>query len=333
MFKTRVTEMLGIKYPIIQGGMLWISRAELVAAVSNAGGLGILSGFTFDTPEGLAQEIKKTKELTDKPFGVNVTLIPTLRPSGEIDAYFDVIFDAGIKILETAGRNPEPFMDKFKAAGIKVIHKCTTVRFARKAQQIGCDAITIDGFECAGYVGEEDIGSLILIPVAVDAVDIPVIACGGFGDGRQLVAALALGAEAVTMGTRFMATKEAPTHPNVKGWLVQASERDTMLVQRSLRSTARLLRNPQADKILELERSGATMAELAVLMTGKKAGEIHETGDLENGVLSAGEVVGLIHSIPTVKELIDSIMSDANEVVNHLSATGIFKRLRSTRCD
>lgn len=333
MFKTRITEMLGIKYPIIQGGMMWISRAELVAAVSNAGGLGILSGFMFEDPKDLAQEIKKTKDLTDKPFGVNVTLIPTLRPAGEIDAYFDVIFDAEVKILETAGRNPEPFMDRFKAVGAKVIHKCTTVRFARKAQEVGCDAVTIDGFECAGYVGEEDIGSIILVPVTVDAVDIPVIACGGFGDARGLVAALALGAEGVIMGTRFMATKESPTHPNVKEWLTRATERDTMLVQRSLRNTARLVRNPQAEKILELERNGATTEELAPLMTGRKAGEIHETGDLVGGVLSAGEVVGLIHSIPSVSELIEGIMHDAEEIVNGLHQRGLFRRFRPSLCE
>src|SRR4030065_1510118 len=246
MFKTRITELFGIKYPIIQGGMMWISRAELVAAVSNAGGLGIIAAFTFPTPQELAAEIKKTKGLTDKPFGVNITLLPTLRPL-DTHSYFNTVIDSGIKIIETAGRSPEPYMERLKAAGIKVIHKCTAVRFARTAQRIGCDAVSIDGFECAGAPGEEDVTSLVLIPLTVDAVDIPVIASGGFGDGRGLVAALALGAEAANMGTRFMATKEAPGHPKVKEWLVQASERDTLLLLRSFRNPVRALRNPTSE--------------------------------------------------------------------------------------
>jgi len=204
MFKTHITELFGIKYPITQGGMMWISRAELVAAVSNAGGLGIITAFTFPTPQELAVEIKKTRELTDKPFGVNITLLPTLRPV-DIDGYVNAVIDSGVKIVETAGRNPEPYMERFKAAGVKVIHKCTAVRFARTAQRIGCDAVSIDGFECAGAPGEEDVTSLVLIPLTVDAVEIPVIASGGFGDGRGLVAALALGASGINMGTRFMA--------------------------------------------------------------------------------------------------------------------------------
>jgi len=322
--KTRVTELFGIDCPIVQGGMMWVSRAELVAAVSNAGGLGILSALTFSSPEELAAEIKRTRELTDKTFGVNITLAPTLRPR-DIDSYFDVVIEGGIKVVETAARSPEPYMERLKAAGIKVIHKCTAVRFARKAERIGCDAVSIDGFECAGLPGEEDITSLILIPLTADAVEIPVIASGGFGDGRGLVAALALGAEGVNMGTRFMATQESPIHARVKEWLVQASERDTILLLRSVRNTERMLRNPAAEKVLEMERQGATLEELAPFITGKEGKKLLETGDLDKGLLAAGQVVGLIHDIPTVKELIDGVVQEAEEVASHLDAEGIFK--------
>jgi NAD(P)H-dependent flavin oxidoreductase YrpB (nitropropane dioxygenase family) len=327
MFKTRVTELFGIKYPIIQGGMMWVSRAELVAAVSNAGGLGILTAFTFPTPQELAAEIKKTKALTDKPFGVNITLLPTLRPV-DIDGYLSTVIDSGIRIVETAGRSPEPYMERFKAAGIKVIHKCTAVRFARTAQRIGCDAVSIDGFECAGHPGEEDITSLVLVPLAADAVEIPVIASGGFGDGRGLVAALALGAEAVNMGTRFMATKEAPGHPKVKELLINASERDTVLVLRSFRNTMRALRNPTSDKVVELEKQGADIHQLESLISGKVGLKLLEAGDTDNGLLSVGQVVGLVHDIPTVKELIDRTIKEAEELVSNLAAGGTFKSLR-----
>jgi len=327
MFKTRITELFGIKYPIIQGGMMWISRAELVAAVSNAGGLGIITAFTFPTPQELADEIKKTRGLTDKPFGVNITLLPTLRPV-DIDGYFNAVIDAGIKIVETAGRSPEAYMERLKAAGIKVIHKCTAVRFARTAQRIGCDAVSIDGFECAGHPGEEDVTSLVLIPLTVDTVEIPVIASGGFGDGRGLVAALALGAEAVNMGTRFMATKEAPGHPKVKEWLIQASERDTLLLLRSFRNTMRALKNPTSEKVLEIERQGADIHQLESLISGRVGRNLLETGDIENGLLIAGQVIGLVHDIPTVKELVDRIIKEAEEVVSNIGAKGTFKPLR-----
>ena len=327
MFKTRITELFGIKYPIIQGGMMWISRAELVAAVSNAGGLGIIAAFTFPTPQELAAEIKKTKELTDKPFGVNITLLPTLRPV-DIDGYFNAVIDTGIKIVETAGRSPEAYMERLKAAGIKVIHKCTAVRFARTAQRIGCDAVSIDGFECAGHPGEEDVTSLVLIPLTVDTVEIPVIASGGFGDGRGLVAALALGAEAANMGTRFMATKEAPGHPKVKEWLIQASERDTLLLLRSFRNTMRALKNPTSEKVLEIERQGADIHQLESLISGRVGRNLLETGDIENGLLIAGQVIGLVHDIPTVKELLDRIIKEAEEVVSNIGAKGTFKPLR-----
>jgi nitronate monooxygenase len=327
MFETRVTELFGIKYPIIQGGMMWVSRAELVAAVSNAGGLGILAALTFPTLKKLAAEIKKTRALTDKPFGVNITLLPTLRPV-DIDGYLNTVIDSGIKIVETAGRNPEPYMERLKAAGVKVIHKCTAVRFARTAQRIGCDAVSIDGFECAGHPGEEDVTSLILIPLTVDAVDIPVIASGGFGDGRGLVAALALGAEGVNMGTRFLATREAPGHARVKKLLIATTERDTVLLLRSFGNTMRALRNRTAEKVLELEKQGADIHQLESLISGRVGLNLLESGDVDNGLLSLGQVVGLVHDIPTVKELMDRMIKEAEEVLSNMAASGTYKALR-----
>jgi NADH:quinone reductase (non-electrogenic) len=317
MFNNRLTELLGIQYPIIQGGMQWISRAELVGAVSNAGGLGMLSALTYSSPEELADEIKKTRVITDKPFGVNLTLLPTMRPAN-IDGYIDAIVDEGVKIVETAGRSPEPYMQKLKAAGIRVIHKCVAVRFAKTAERIGCDAISIDGFECAGHPGEEDITSLILIPRAVDEVNIPVVASGGFGDGRGLVAALALGADGINMGTRFVATKEAPVHPKVKEWFVQSTEHDTGLVQRSLRNSHRVLRNAISEKVSGMERQGATLEELIPLITGQRGKHLLETGELDYGLQACGQVVGLVHDIPSVKELIDGIISEADGIIDRL---------------
>ena len=327
MFETRITELFGIRYPITQGGMMWISRAELVSAVSNAGGLGILTAFTFPTCQELAAEINRTRELTDRPFGVNITLLPTLRPV-DIDGYINTVIDSGVKIVETAGRSPEPFMERLKAAGIKVIHKCTAVRFARTAERIGCDAVSIDGFECAGHPGEEDVTSLVLIPLTADAVKIPVIASGGFGDGRGLVAALAMGAEAVNMGTRFMATKEAPGHAKVKELLMTTSERDTVLVLRSFRNTMRALRNPTSEKVVELEKQGADIHQLESLISGRVGLKLLEAGDSDNGLLSVGQVVGLVHDIPTVKELVDRTIKEAEDVVSRMTASGIFKPLR-----
>lgn len=314
MFKTRITSLLGIRYPIIQGGMQWVARAELASAVSNGGGLGIISALSFPSPDELSSEIKRMRELTDQPFGVNLTFLPTLRPVS-YDEYVDVIIREGVRIVETAGRNPEPYMNRFKSAGIKVIHKCTAVRFARTAERIGCDAVSIDGFECAGHPGEEDVTSLILIPLAVDAVGIPVIASGGFGDGRGFVAALALGAEGVNMGTRFLATKEAPVHPKVKEWLINASERDTILIMRSLRNTERVLKNTVSEKVFEMERNGTTIDEIAPLVSGERGREMLQTGNIDLGILTTGQVVGLIRNLPTVKELIDSIIREATEII------------------
>ncbi len=313
VFSTRVTEALGIDHPVIQGGMMWVSQPELVAAVSNAGGLGILTALTFETPEGLEKAIARTRELTDKPFGVNLTFLPTLVPK-DYGSLIDVMVGEGIGIIETAGRNPEPYLEKLKAGGAMVIHKCTAVRFALKAQTIGCDMVSIDGCECAGHPGEDDITSLILIPLTADAVDIPIIASGGFADARGLVAALALGADAMNMGTRFVATQESPVHPGIKEWLVNATELDTMYVMRSLRNTERVLRNSTAEKVLQLEQEGAGIAELAPLVSGKNGLKMVTEGDTECGLMSAGLCVGLVHDIPTIEELMDRIMSEARDI-------------------
>ncbi len=314
MFETKVTKSLGIKYPIIQGGMMWLSKAELASAVSNAGGLGIITALSFDKPEKLAEEIDRCKDMTDKPFGVNITFLPTLRPVN-YEAYIDVIIEKGIKIMETAGRNPEPYMKKLKDAGITVIHKCTSVRHAKKAEAIGCDFVSIDGFECAGHPGEDDVTSLILIPRAVDELNIPVIASGGFGDARGFLAALALGAEGVNMGTRFVATKEAPAHENVKKKLVEAKETDTILVERSLRNTLRALKNKHALKIKEMEEKGATLEELAPLLSGLRGLKALQTGETDEALIACGQVVGLINDIPTVKELIEGIIQEAERIL------------------
>ncbi len=314
VFKTRVTEDFGIEHPIIQGGMMWVSQPELVAAVSNAGGFGFLTALTFETAEGLADAIARTRDLTDKPFGVNVTFLPTLIPK-DYGSLIDVIVDEGIGIVETAGRNPEPYLEHIKKGGAKVVHKCTSVRFAKKAESIGCDYVSIDGCECAGHPGEEDITSLVLIPLTVDAINIPIIASGGFADARGLVAALALGADAMNMGTRFVATQEAAAHDNVKQWYVDANENDTMYVMRSLRNTERVLRNPIAEKVVELESQGAGIAELAPLVSGKNGLRVLEEGELDVGMMTAGLSVGLVHDIPTVKDLIDTIISEAQEIV------------------
>ncbi len=313
VFKTQVTEDFGIEHPIIQGGMMWVSQPELVAAVSEAGGLGVLTALTFETAEGLADAIARTRALTDRPFGVNLTFLPTLIPK-DYGSLIDVIVDEGINIVETAGRNPEPFMERIKAGGAKVVHKCTSVRFAKKAESIGCDYVSIDGCECAGHPGEEDITSLVLIPATVDAINIPVIASGGFADARGLVAALALGAEAMNMGTRFVATREAPAHEKVKQWYVDASETDTMYVMRSLRNTERVLRNEIAEKVVEMEEQGAGIAELAPLVSGQNGLRVLKDGDTDVGLMTAGLSVGLVRDVPTVRELIDTIISEAQQI-------------------
>lgn len=314
MLKTRITEMFGVDYPIVQGGMQWVGRAELVSAVANAGALGFLTGLTQPTPEDLTKEIARCRDLTDKPFGVNITILPTLKPV-PYDEYVQAVIEAGIKIVETAGRNPQPFLPAFKEAGIKVIHKCTSVRHSVKAEAIGCDAVSIDGFECAGHPGEDDIPALVLIPCTADKVSIPLVASGGFGDSRGLVAALALGAEGINMGTRFMATKEAPIHDRVKQQLVEADERQTQLVYRSMRNTARIFKNGISQKVVAMEAEGATIEELGPIITGQKGRVVFEEGDLEHGVWSAGMVAGLIKDVPSCAELVQRIVREAEVII------------------
>ena len=314
--KTRITEMFGIQHPIIQGGMHFVGFAELAAAVSNAGGLGIITGLTQRTPELLANEIRRCREMTDKPFGVNLTFLPTVT-SPDYPGYIKAIIDGGIQAVETAGNNPQKGLPALHEAGIKVIHKCTSVRHSLKAQSIGCDAVSVDGFECGGHPGEDDVPNFILLPRAADELKIPFVASGGMADGRSLVAALALGAEGMNMGTRFIATKEAPVHENVKQAIVAASELDTRLVMRPLRNTERVLRNAAVDRLLEKERAlGANLKFEDII--GEVAGvypKIMLEGTMDVGAWSCGMVAGLIHDVPTVKELIDRIMAEADDII------------------
>lgn len=312
--KTVITKMLGIEHPIVQGGMQWIGRAELVAAVSNAGALGRLTALTQPSPEALRLEIARVREMTDKPFAVNLTFLPTLKPV-PYEEYREAIIDSGVKIVETAGNNPVAHMPALKAAGITVIHKCTTARHALKAQQIGVDIVSIDGFECAGHVGEDDIPGLILIPATVAKVTIPVIASGGFGDGRGLVAALALGAEGINMGTRFMCTQEAPVHENIKRAIVNNTENDTSLILRSLRNSSRVARTDLSESIVAMEKTGATIQEIGPKVAGAKGRAVYENGDVEGGIWTVGMVQGLINDIPTCAELVHRIVLDAEKII------------------
>jgi nitronate monooxygenase len=314
MIRTRFTEMFGVQHPIVQGGMQWVGRAELTSAVANAGALGFLTALTQPTPEDLVKEIARCREMTDKPFGVNLTILPTLVPR-PYEEYIDAIIGSGIKIVETAGNNPKPFLPKFKAAGVKVIHKCTSVRHGVTAERIGVDAISMDGFECAGHPGEDDVPNLVLLPAAANVISIPMIASGGFADARGLVAALALGCEGMTMGTRFMATREAPIHQKVKEAIVAADERSTALILRSMRNTSRVFGNSVAKRAIEMEREGKTIAEIGPIVTGQKGRVVYETGDLEHGIWSAGTSMGLIRDIPTCRELVESIVSEAERLI------------------
>ena len=317
--KTRITELFNIEHPIIQGGMHFVGFAELVAAVSNAGGLGIITALTQPTPKDLANEIEKCHGMTDKPFGVNLTFIPSFKDP-PYDEYIEAIVHGGIKIVETAGRSPEKYMEQLKAADIKVIHKCTSVRHSLKAEKIGCDAVSVDGFECGGHPGEDDIPNGILLPRAAEELKIPFVASGGMANARSLVSALAFGADGVNMGTRFIATKEAPVHDNVKQRLVEASELETSLVMRSLRNTERVLNNSAVDKIKEIESNhggddpNSLLEEIRPLVAGSE--RVLRDGDLEAAAWSCGMVAGLIHDVPTCKELIDTIMQEADEIIN-----------------
>ena len=314
--KTRITELFGIQHPIIQGGMHFVGFAEMAAAVSNAGGLGIITGLTPKTPELLANEIRRCREMTDKPFGVNLTFLPTVS-SPDYPGYIKAIIDGGVKAVETAGNNPQKWMPLLHEAGIKVIHKCTSVRHSLKAEAIGCDAVSVDGFECGGHPGEDDVPNFILLPRAAEELKIPFVASGGMADGRSLVAALALGAEGMNMGTRFMATQEAPIHDNVKQALVAASELDTRLVMRPLRNTERVLRNAATDALLEKERTlgAAIKFEDIIEQVAGVYPKIMKDGAMDAGVWSCGMVAGLIRDVPTVKELIDRIMAQAEDII------------------
>ncbi|MFT3814851.1 MAG: nitronate monooxygenase family protein [Acidovorax sp.] len=314
--KTRITELFGIEHPIIQGGMHYVGLAELAAAVSNAGGLGIITGLTQKTPELLAREIARCREMTDKPFGVNLTFLPTVT-SPDYPGYIKAIVEGGVKAVETAGNNPQKWMPLLHEAGIKVIHKCTSVRHALKAEAIGCDAVSVDGFECGGHPGEDDVPNFILLPRAAEELKIPFVASGGMADGRSLVAAMALGAEGMNMGTRFIATKEAPVHQNVKDAIVAASELDTRLVMRPLRNTERVLTNAAVERLLQKERELGSSIKFEDIIE-EVAGvypRIMQNGDMEAGAWSCGMVAGLVRDVPTVKELIDRIMAEAEAII------------------
>lgn len=315
--KTKITELFGIEHPIIQGGMHWVGYAELAAAVSNAGGLGIITALTQPTPEDLAKEIARCKELTDKPFGVNLTFLPSFQEP-PYPEYIKAIIEGGVKIVETAGRSPEKYMPVLKEHGIKVIHKCTSVRHALKAQKIGCDAVSVDGFECGGHPGEDDIPNFILLPRAAEELEIPFVASGGMADARSLVAALALGADGMNMGTRFLATKEAPVHDRVKETIVESDELQTRLVMRPLRNTERVMKNAAVDEIMRIEKekgADTQIEDIRHLVTGAKGKMVLHEGKMDEAAWSCGMVAGLIHDVPSCEELINRIMSEADGII------------------
>ncbi|MFZ2176089.1 MAG: nitronate monooxygenase family protein [Rhodococcus sp. (in: high G+C Gram-positive bacteria)] len=308
---TKFTEVFGVEHPVVQGGMQWVGRAPLAAAVSEAGGLGMITALTQPTPQDLATEIDRARALTDKPFGVNLTILPSITPP-PYDEYRRVIIESGITIVETAGSNPEPHMELFKEHGVKVLHKCTSVRHALKAQRVGVDGVSIDGFECAGHPGEDDVPGLVLIPAAARALDIPVIASGGFADGRGLAAALVLGADGVNMGTRFMCTAESPIHQNIKDAIVAADERDTELIFRPLRNSARVASNTVSREVVDILNRGGQFPDVQELVAGVRGRKVYELGDPEAGIWTVGMVQGLIHDIPTAGDLVRRIVAEAH---------------------
>ncbi|KAF9159527.1 hypothetical protein DFQ26_006418 [Actinomortierella ambigua] len=316
VLQTKLTKLLGIRHPIVQGGMMWVGTAEMASAVSNAGGLGIITGLTQPTPEHLRNEIRRCRTMTNKPFGVNLTLLPSMTPP-PYSEYADVIVQEGIKVVETAGNNPHEHIKKFKANGIIVIHKCTSIRHALTAQRLGVDMLSIDGFECAGHPGEDDVTGLILLPLAARKLEVPFIASGGFGDGRGLAAALALGAEGINMGTRFMCTEEAPISRQIKEEMVASSERDTALIFRTLHNTARVFKNKVAQEVIAIERQpgGAEFSQVAPLVSGARGKQVYENGDKDFGIWTAGQVLGLINDIPTCQVLCDRLSSEAEEII------------------
>ena len=319
--KTRITELLGIRYPIIQGGMQWVGLAELAAAVSNAGGLGILTALTQQTPDALRREIERTRAMTDRPFGVNLTILPAVKPPPYAE-YVQAIIDSGIKIVETAGNSPRDFIDQFKAHGVKIVHKCTTVRHALSAERNGVDAVSIDGFECAGHPGEDDVPGLVLLPIAARALTIPIIASGGIADGRGMAAALALGAEGVNMGTRFCVTQEAPIHYNIKQALVAASERDTKLMFRTMKNTARVFRNAISEEVVAMETrpGGCQFEDIRPLVAGVRGKAALQAGEVNGGVVSAGLCIGLIDDVPTCADLIERMVRECREHLDRARA-------------
>lgn len=314
MLRTRFTETFGVDHPIVQGGMQWVGRAELVSAVANAGALGCITALTQPTPEDLTKEIARCREMTDKPFGVNLTILPAIKPPPYAE-YRQAIIESGIKIVETAGSNPSEHLADFKPHGIKVIHKATSVRHALKAQTLGVDAVSIDGLDCAGHPGEDDVPGLVLIPAAADALEIPLIASGGIADARGLVAALALGADAVNMGTRFMCTVESPIHQNIKERIVQTDERGTELIFRTFHNTARVARNEISKQVREIEARGGGFEEVKDLVSGQRGKLVYENGDPDAGIWTAGICQGLIHDIPTCHDLVHGMVSDAIEII------------------
>jgi NAD(P)H-dependent flavin oxidoreductase YrpB (nitropropane dioxygenase family) len=316
MIKTRFTEMFGVAAPITCGGMTRVGTATLIAAVANAGALGFVTALTPGSPEKLAKEIKKTFDMTDKPFGVNLTILPTITPV-PYDEYRQVICESGVKVVETAGNNPQPHLPAFRAAGIKIIHKCTSVRHAVKAQSVGVDVVSIDGLECAGHPGEDDVGGLILFPATADKLTVPIIASGGIADARGLVAALALGCDGVNMGTRFMATKEAPIHQKVKDAIVANDERGTNLIFRTMHNTARVAKNAVSDEVVAIERrGGAKFEDVKDLVAGTRGARVYDVGDVDAGIWSAGQTQGLIHDIPSCKDLVANIMREAEKIIH-----------------
>ncbi len=323
MFKTRITEMLTIEYPIIQGGMMWLATAELAAAVSNAGGFGIIAALSCGNGEGLREEIRKCKNLTDKPFGVNVSMLPDLATGERIEEYFDAICEEGVTAVETAGRTPEPYLPRLKEAGIRVIHKVPAVRHAQTAERLGVDAVTIVGFECAGHPGMDDVTTFILLQKASRELNIPLIAGGGICDAKGFVAALALGADGVLMGTRFMLTSECWAPRQIKERLLQASELDTMIIERSMQNAARVIKNPAAARALEMEQDGATLEELLTVVSGQVGLKALRQGDADAGVIACGQIVGMIDMLKSVKEVIEEIVDNAHKIYRRLGKMGI----------
>jgi nitronate monooxygenase len=319
MFETRLTKLLGIKYPIIQGGLQWLATAQLASAVSEAGGLGIISSLTFPDQSRLRTEIRKIRNVTEKPFGVNLSMLPELTKDDRTKEILQVLLEERVPVVETSGRSPEPFIQRLKGEGIKLIHKVPSARFAKKAESIGADAVTVVGFECGGHPGMDDVTSLVLIPSVANSLRIPIIAGGGFADARGFLAALALGADGVLMGTRFVATRECPAHPKIKEWFVKARETETMIIQRSIQNAARVIRNQAAEKTLAMEQKGATLEELLTVISGQMSQKAYEEGDPQGAIIACGQCVGLIHEIRSVKEIIEDVIQGAVSILQKLN--------------